>query len=127
MDNGHRPAVAFGAFVHGGEHPVVGADKKLAANAGGNGAASRTHAGVNHHHVDGAIREVKDLPIQHLGCLADILWADGVAEVGDLSVGSNAPDNAFHHGCRATKIGCHGYKGHLFFLCKWDADEHGQT
>ncbi len=47
--------------------------------------------------MDGAGREIGRGPPEHQGAFQYVLRADQVRDVGDLGLGGDAPDHAFHH------------------------------
>ena len=96
MDDFHRPAVLFGVLVHGREQAVIRADKIMGTQAGCHRAAPGAHAGVDDCHVHRAGRE-KGISTPEGKCSFEhVLRGDGVADIGNLRSGANAPDDAFH-------------------------------
>ena len=86
-----------GLFDQRRTQAIIRADEKLLAQPGGDRAALRANSRIDHRQVDGASREIRRYPSQRQRAFQNVLGMDLVGNICKLHLGSDAPDDAFHH------------------------------
>ncbi len=91
----HADLVRSGIENHR-EHSVIGCDEEVPSGFGQDRTPRAADAGVDHHHVDGALGEVRPRFGDDEGGLGHIVGRDVMADIDDARRGRDARDHAFH-------------------------------
>ena len=117
--NANFQACSFGILKHGGDQAVIRHHIVPVAQFRGNRATLRAHARINDRHMHRASREVYRCAPERDRSRPNILGGDFMADVGDVDIRGNPPDDAFHRSDKAvqiTKISCKGEGSHASSL-----------
>jgi len=101
VNDANFQARRFGILKHGGDQTVIRHHVVLVAQLRGDCPPFCAYARIDHSHMDRTGREVGRCAPERDRSRSDILGWDFMADVCDVDVRSNPPDDAFHRADKA--------------------------